>query len=381
MSDLFGSVLHHGARPDGVTDCAPAFQAALATGRTVRVPAGRYLVGRTLRVPSGARIEADAAAHLRLADGAATAPDDFLLTNADPASGNADISIRGGIWDGNNAGNPRPAGLFDYGCTGGLFHFDGVRGLHLENLTFLDAEAYALRLTRTRRFRFVALRFDSTRIRHNNDGVHLGGNCADGHIEDLRGLRPGVTGDDLVALNADDALERCEVRGMTCGPIRRIRIRGLRAEGCHTFVRLLSVHSPIEDIDIEDVAGTCEISAINADAARGCRVPLFDPAAPPFPDGVGHLARIRARGFRVAKSKANDIALLRLETRMSDFLVEDFIRNRAADAAPAAPTLRLRHLPGSRFVLDHHPHRLAGPDDSFESRADRLDRFHVPPRV
>jgi len=51
------SVLSFGAKPDGVTDCTKAFQAALdaasATGDLVRVPAGKYRLDGTLTVPEG----------------------------------------------------------------------------------------------------------------------------------------------------------------------------------------------------------------------------------------------------------------------------------------------------------------------------------------
>ena len=42
------NVLDYGADPTGVTDSAPAFQAALATGHNVWAPAGTYLITRQL---------------------------------------------------------------------------------------------------------------------------------------------------------------------------------------------------------------------------------------------------------------------------------------------------------------------------------------------
>ncbi len=59
----------------------------------------------------------------------------------------------------------------------------------------------------------------------------------------------------MVALNADEALGRAQNLGLACGPIRRIRIEDVRAESCHTFVRLLSVRSVIEDVEIDGVFG------------------------------------------------------------------------------------------------------------------------------
>lgn len=350
------NVVEYGARGDGVSDDGTAFQRALDAGPgTVVVPAGNYLIGRMLRVGSGVRLKADAGARLRLADGVAKTPGDYFLTNANPETGDSDIVIEGGFWDGNNTGNARPPGLFDYGCSGAMMHFQNVRGLRVSDMELHNAEAYHVRLTQVRGFEVERIRFSASRVRPNNDGIHLGGFCEDGLIRDIKGLHFGVTGDDMIALNADDALTRTEVKGMTCGPIRNIRIEDIEAQGCHSFVRLLSVVSPIENVTIRGVRGTCEVAAINCDGARGCRVPVFDEKNPPFPDGVGFLTNIDAADFYVGKSAANGIALLRMETRMTNFRIANFRRDLAEDLDPATPTLRLRHVGAGRILVDGAP--------------------------
>lgn len=349
-------VLGFGARGDGVADDGGAFQRALAAGPgTVVVPAGNYLIGCVLRIGSGVRLKLDPQAKMRLADGVAKTPDDYFLTNANPVTGDEDIVVEGGFWDGNNAGNARPPGLFDYGCSGAMMHFQNVRGLRVADMQLHDAEAYHVRLTEVRGFAVERIRFSASRVRPNNDGIHLGGHCEDGVIRDIKGLHFGVTGDDMIALNADDALTRTEVKGMTCGPIRNIVIEDIEAQGCHSFVRLLSVVSPIENISICGVRGTCEVAAINCDAARGCRVPVFDEKAPPFPDGVGFLTNITAEDFIVGKSHPNDIALLRLETRMTNFRMTNFRRDMTGGKSPATPTLRLRHAAARELVVNGTP--------------------------
>ena len=341
-----------GARGDGVTDDGEAFQRALAAGGVIAVPAGNYVIGRVLRIGSGVTLKLETGARLRLADGVAKTPEDYFLTNANPGAGDSDIVIEGGFWDGNNAGNARPTGLFDYGCSGAMMHFKNVRGLRVADMELHNAEAYHVRLTQVRGFEVERIRFSATRVRNNNDGIHLGGHCEDGLIRDIKGLHYGVTGDDMIALNADDALTRTEVKGMTCGPIRNIRIEDIEAQGCHSFVRLLSVVSPIENVSIRGVRGTCEVAAINCDGARGCRVPVFDEKNPPFADGVGFLNNITADDFRVAKSHANDIALLRMETRMTAVRITNFVREMAADKAPGTPTLRLRHAAARSLLVN-----------------------------
>lgn len=361
------SVRDLGARADGVSDDGEAFQRALDQGPgTVRVPAGRYLIGRVLRIGSGTRLVVDAGAELRLADGVCTTPDDYFLTNANPAGGDTDITVEGGRWDGNNAGNARPSGLFDFGCSGAMMHFQNVRGLRLADLHLHDAEAYHVRFTQVRDFHVERIRFSADRVRPNNDGIHLGGHCEDGVIRDIKGLHPGVTGDDMVALNADDALTRTEVKGMTNGPIRNIIIEDIAAEGCHSFVRLLSVVSPIENVRIRGVRGTCEVAAINCDAARGCRVPVFDEQNPPFPDGVGFLNNIDAADFAVGKSHDNGIALLRLETRMTNVRITNFRRDASIDRGPGTVTLRLRHAAANPLVVDGEARPAVAFDEMLE---------------
>ncbi|TVQ26771.1 MAG: endopolygalacturonase, partial [Spirochaetaceae bacterium] len=287
-------------RPDSGVDFSTEVQRALDARRRVHIASGSYVVQTPLRLPSGARIIADSDAVIVLGDGVCKEANDYLLSNANPISGDTDIHVSGGVWDGNNRGNPRPGGgLFADGYTGAMFHFENVEGLRIDSLCMRNAEAYHLRITGVTRFHIEEISFDSDRVRPNNDGVHLGGNCTDGVIRHIRGLSFGVTNDDLVALNADDGLNRNEVRGMQGGPIRRVRIEHLRAEGVHCFVRLLSVHSPIEDVHIEDVEGTTRNTVINCDGCRRCRVQLFDPDSPPFADGIGTLRNITIRSLRV----------------------------------------------------------------------------------
>lgn len=366
-----------GAKGDGISDDQESFQRALDAGPgLLDIPAGHYKIGRTLWIRGGTHLRLHPQATIRLADGAARSSSDYLLTNAGTETGDADIVLEGGTWDGNNTGNPRKKGLFDEGYSGAMIHFQNVKGLRLENLHLHNAEAYYARFTQVRDFHVEGIGFSSDLVRNNNDGIHLGGHCENGVIRKIRGLHAGVTGDDMVALNADDALSRTEVRGMTCGPIRNIHIEDLEAEGCHSFVRMLSVWSPIEDVTVRGVRGSCEVAAVNCDAARGCRVALFDEANPPFPDGVGALRNISLSDFRVAKSAENNIALLRLETRMENLVINNFRRQMVEDKSPAQPTLRVRHVTVRRLVLQ--PGNLDRPMDygdcveSFESDIQRL---------
>ena len=348
------SVKTYGTRGDGSADDAPAIQAALDAGTSVVViPSGLYRVGQTLRVRSGTRLCLHPAAVIRQADGTGRTSDNFVLTNADPENGDCDITITGGIWDGNAAGNTRgPDQPGSY--TGVLLNFFNVRRLTLSALELRNPVSYYTRFCRMRNFLVERISFRTVVLRPNQDGIHLGGDCEDGTIRHIDARGPGTPNDDIVALNADDANQRAQNLGKVNGPIRRVRVHDLYAEDAHTLVRLLSCWSSVENIEIEDVRGGCQICAVNMDAARECAVPVFDPRDPAYADGAGNLTRVRIRHLRVHRSSGRSTkALVDLQTRVHDLVIEDFERDLTRDACPAAPTLRAMNLPrGTQIMMD-----------------------------
>ncbi|MFW5857304.1 MAG: glycosyl hydrolase family 28-related protein, partial [Planctomycetota bacterium] len=297
------NAVDHGVCGDGSTDAAPAIQRLLDGGAAeLYFPPGQYRIGATLRLPSGTRIHAHRFARFRLADGAGTDVHAHLLCNADIDGGNEEIVVRGGSWDGNCANNPRHEESDRNGYTGAMINFRHVRGLSLVDMTLKNSTAYHTRLSGVRDFRVERIRFEDTILTANQDGVHVAGCCEDGLIRDITAVGDACTGDDLVALNADDALDRSETRGKLGGPIRRVRVSGLRAEDCHSFVRMASVWSVIEDVEIHDVRGGCRVNVINADALRFCASPLFRRDDARYAGGAGHLRRIRLRDVAAYKS-------------------------------------------------------------------------------
>lgn len=340
------SVRDYGAAGDGVADDHSAFQEALNSDISpVIVPRGMYKIGGTLRIGSNTRLLAHKAAHIFLADGVGTGPDVFLLTNRSHDGGNENIEVRGGIWNGNNTENPRgPDEPTSY--TGVLINFSNVTHLRLSDMTLRDPESYFIRLAQqVKHFRVEDIQFEAMSLRPNQDGVHLGGYCTNGVIRNLEGTGIATPNDDVVALNGDDANDRAQNLGKTCGPISDIRVQNIRAADCHTFVRMLSVWHPIQNIELEGVYGGCRQSALNLDAGRYCKVPPFDTEAPQYAEGVGELRHIRARDLEVYKSEiGSEKPLVHLETRAYDFTVENFRRNYQRDAEPNGPTFHAAHL-------------------------------------
>lgn len=237
---------------NGVADDTPAIQALLDLKEPlVYLPAPKknYLINKSLRIHSGQTLKLDPTTVIRLADNA----NDYMLTNADLDSGNRNIFISGGIWDGNNRGvnhakGPRngkhPRDFF----IGSLFMLMYVENLCIENLTVKDPEKFGIHLGACRRFTVKQITFDYNAAEANMDGVHLQGGCSDGRITDLK----GNTYDDMVALNSDDG----EYWEITKGQITDIQIDGLWADNCFRAVRFLSTGTPVKRISISNIFGS-----------------------------------------------------------------------------------------------------------------------------
>ncbi len=283
------SVTAFGARGDGRADDAPAIQKALDSGGPVVViPPGVYRIAATLRLRSNTTVLAHPEAVIRLAGGAGRRRDDFLLANSDPVAGNRHIVVRGGVWDGNNRHNIRGPDGDPQAYTGAALNFVNVEHLELSGLTVRNPDAFSIRLGQVRHFRVEEIVFSHSIIRGNQDGVHIGGFCEDGFLRNLRAVTPMTTNDDMVAINADDDVDRAINLGMKCGPIRNIHVEGLFAGSVYTFVRILSRNQPVENIRVRGVSGGVRRFALNMSRWR-------------FPVGCGKIRNVHLSNFEVRK--------------------------------------------------------------------------------
>lgn len=326
-----------GARGDGVTDDTAALQRALDGGnRTVVIPPGTYLIRTSLLLDSGTTVRAARDAVIRLADGAGTSVDVFLLSNRDRRAGTRDLVIEGGIWDGNNPTNRRGDPKKTLPCyTGVAMNFINVQGLVLRQLVIRNPESYAIRACHLRDFRIEDIGFDFSALRPNQDGVHLNGFCERGVIRNLRALSEHATNDDMVALNADDGDPRdwAFQQDMEYGPIRDITVENIHAPSAFSLVRILSNVSPIENVTIDGVVGGARFYVVNMDRWR-------------FPAGGGKIRNVTLRNFRVAKifdnfspqARAAQRPMVHIQTAVENFRIEDFTRE-AVDQPPAVTLL------------------------------------------
>jgi len=362
-------VTMNGAVGDGEHDDTAAIQTILDGGRkNVFIPAGRYRITRTLLVDSFTTIVADPGATLFMCGETDHTAESFLLTNRDHAFGNASIHLSGGMWDGNNRGrtNKKDPDLFNTSaCTGTVLNFCNVRDLKLADLTVANSVVYFIRMCMLENFEIRNIDFQSEIIENNQDGLHFNGFVKNGLVENIRALTKGQTNDDLVALNADDAMHRLENTGMVCGPIENITFRHLYAEDCHTAIRMLSYVSPIRNIRFEQVVAGCRAFAVNMDAARYCRTPLFHDED--FMEGVGCIENITIDGFKVWWSTPGPRkALLDCESRIKNFTIRNFVRDHVKDQAPEVATFVIDKTPGVHIRAKDGERTLLDKTSSYE---------------
>ena len=326
------SVVDYGAMGDGQQDDAAAIQKALDSGaEVVTIPSGVYRIGYTLRIGSGVTLKADPQAVIRLADGVGNHVSVFLLANRNPGNGNNHITIEGGVWDGNNEHNSRgkDGDLFAY--TGTAINFINVRHLVLRNLTVRNPDAFSIRLGEVEDFLVEDILLDHSVVRPNQDGIHVGGFSQRGIIRRIKAVKPGTPNDDMVALNADDDVERVLNLGMRRGPIRDILVEDIQADGAYTFVRLLSKESVIENITVRRVKGSCRFYAVNMTNWR-------------FPVGSGDIRNVRLEQFNITKMDYKEWApsLINIKLKVRDLYIRDFQRGDNPETAHAT-TLSLNN--------------------------------------
>jgi len=344
-------VIKFGAVGDGIADDTMAVQNALNSGENeVHFPEGDYRITKTLYISSGTHITAERKARIFMCGNVPRKKGDFLLSNKNTESGDRDISIKGGIWDGNNMGKEiTKPDIFDKnGYSGAVINLINIENLLLEDMVLANSVTYNIRMAKINNFTVKNIGFYSRDPAFNQDGLHIGGGVRNGVIENIKSLSKGQTNDDMIALNADDSLERVENLGLVCGAIENLTIRNVYAEDCYTFIRMLSIDSPIRNISIEKVEGGCRHYAINMDGARGCKTPLFKEDDRPL--GVGAIENIEIDGMNVYYTSVTDEkAMIDAECHVKNFVIKNFFRDMEKDSNPKVPTLLFTNVPNSRL--------------------------------
>ena len=368
------SVVEFGAWGDGAHDDYTAFQAALDAGAdTIIIPQGIYLISQTLKIGSNTTIIADRGAKMIMKSISRRKRNDFLLSNKDVVNGNQNITITGGIWDGNNTSPENAkADIFDKeGYSGTMLNFVNVDHLELRDMVLANSTAYYVRMCRVHHFMIDHIDFICDNFSKNQDGLHFCGDVKHGHVSNVRALSYGQTNDDLIALNADDSIERVENLDLCRDTIEDITFENIFAENCHTIIRILSVTAEIKNIRFKNIFGGFRCHAINADAARHCRTPLFQEND--YPNGVGRISDIHIENFTCypvlslpegfGGSKTKPRPALRLESHMDRFTISNFNYVGENNSMLGYPAVKATNLCGSKICADNKNYLLTCKED------------------
>lgn len=257
---------------DGIHDDTQAIQKRLDQCGTVSLPDGRYLITKPLIIHSNTHFKLSAKATLYLADGVNCS----LLDNDGLYSDetNVNITIEGGIWDGNHMEqerqkipNERRAGdeNEDQICDkqtyiSNIYVVFMVRLVHtqrlqVKNLTFKNPTSYAIHIADSRYFNVENITLDYDLLKKNMDGVHIQGPARFGSIHNIF----GNANDDHVALCANGTI-RSEI---TRGDIEDVDIDGIYCDNGYTGVRLLSRGDAIRNISIKNIHGEFRFYAVS----------------------------------------------------------------------------------------------------------------------
>jgi hypothetical protein len=229
---------------DGIHDDTAAIQARLDTQAPcvhLPPPAAHYRISNALAIHSGQTLRLDPGSVVRLAPNC----DCHMLVNSDPAGGNRDIAVIGGIWDMNNPeqGNGKVGlAMKNFGV---LMRFDNIERFTLRGVTLRDPHSFGMMLARLKHFTVEDIVFDYQHLCANNDGVHIEGGCRFGLVRNVR----GTTTDDMVAINGDDFSQ------YTGLPIEDLVVDGVFTEHSANGIRIMSGGSHVRNITVANVHG------------------------------------------------------------------------------------------------------------------------------
>ena len=258
-----GAKLDSDVTKGGGTDDTALIQSILdrapKLGSLKLVVDGAILV-KGLKVHSNTTIEClNSACGFFLADHS----DQPIFINADPSlteRRNRNLTFLGGTYNGNGAKQAHD--VPGRGWTTGFALF-GVEQVTFRDVTIRNTATFALLMTNWERAVFENIDLDNHTKLHHQDGLHL---CGPGRFLSMRNIR-GVTGDDFIALNADDGhadwnqageFVRNDIFGphASFGPITAVDIDGVFIDGANNGIRILSRKSRVDRISIRNVQGS-----------------------------------------------------------------------------------------------------------------------------
>ncbi len=212
-----------------------------------------------------------------------------------------------------NSGDPRAAADGGWICPIQLW---GVRNARIDNVMVYDPPTYHFFIAYCDAGVFRNLNMcdpqnvSSNTTGRNTDGLHITGPARDILIDGLY----GYTGDDFLALNADDGPYTIYNNALVyVGPITNVTARGLRLGNAFCACRVLSGNSLIDNILVADVRGKVYNFGYNGLVTGGIvnsgngnwgRVALEDwslnSSSTPIINLSGNATQLSVRGFRLS---------------------------------------------------------------------------------
>ena len=283
------SILKFGARPDGVSDCRPAFEKAMRRadkegGLTISVPAGEYFMQGPLTLTSNVTINLDSGAVLRFTPdperypGVSTSWEGTYLYNYSPmiyGRGLKNVAITGrGTIDGNASTtfatwkprqreallrsremnhNHTPVEERRFGegswLRPQLVQLYECSGVTLEGVKIINSPFWCVHLLRSENVVCRGLRYDAKLV--NNDGIDPE-SSRNVLIEEVE----FDNGDDNVAIKSG----RDDDGRLTAAPSENIVIRRCHFKGLHAVVIGSEMSGGVRNVFVEDCdyAGYCK---------------------------------------------------------------------------------------------------------------------------
>jgi hypothetical protein len=254
-----------------------AINAALALGGTVTLTKpGTYFCGASqsvsfngntyalcLVIPSNTRFALATGVILQIAPGL-TNP--VLIQNANAnGSGDTNISLEGGQWDGNRANQTRTDGT---ALCAIMIWFSNVTHLDLRRMWWSNSIAYHSFISSVTTFRIENIRIYDTTPFVNGDGVHMHGNCHDGVVRNIS----GNTGDDLITIFTHDSAHTY-TSVLDSGPVSEILVDGVVGDetvGARVLLDIVDFAAyHMSNVTVRNVSGFYTLGGINVDSDTG----------------------------------------------------------------------------------------------------------------
>ncbi|MCI1858267.1 MAG: hypothetical protein LKI80_08915 [Sporolactobacillus sp.] len=242
---------------DVAVDDTRTIQAAFDTGKSNIVFPKRkkpYIISRTIKIHAHQTVYIQSGAEIKLADHANC----IMFQNDINAS---DIHFKGnGSINANGKNQIRQDSPLGTGLPGETWFGIAILMRHINHFSWKDitlenVTAWGLTLADAKHFSVENIHLDYGKHPPiNTDGVHLSGNCNDFVINGVY----GKTGDDMVALNADDY----GVYAFENGPITNGIVKNIYGSNSYRGVRILSADSLIDQIKIDNISGAFSRSAL-----------------------------------------------------------------------------------------------------------------------